>query len=87
MPIIDLMEEMAGWRDTLETAMEHASHAWADLRRHGLVDEVLPPRWPPEVTNPVGSAAYHFAAMSMYVQRVYEQIVRICPEDDDEVDD
>lgn len=69
---------LGDWRGTLESALEHASHAWADLKRHGLVDETMPV-WPPDVSNDVGTVAYHFAAVIKYVQRVYEAIWIICP--------
>ena len=77
------MTNLEEWRNTLQTAQEHAAHAWADLKRSGLVDETMPV-WPPEVSNAIGTAAYHFAAMIMYVQRVYESIYLQCPGDSED---
>lgn len=71
------------WRDLLECAIEHGNHAWGDLRRRGLVHESEPPCFPPSVLDPVGSASYHLAAMFSYVQRVYEGIVALFPEEED----
>ena len=76
-----LREQIVGWRNTLDTIVEHASHAFGDLRRRDELDEVPPPRWPPEVRNEVGTVTYHLAAMAMYIHRIREAIYHVCPEE------
>lgn len=72
------------WRDILDTALEHASHAWYALERQGGVNRLNEDAWPPKVNNPVGSAPYHFAAFIGYVQEVYEGIVKVHPDPEDD---
>jgi len=75
-----LREQIVDWRETLDTIVEHAAHAFGDLRRRDELDEIPPPRWPPEVRNEVGTVTYHLAAMAMYIQGIREAIHRVCPE-------
>ena len=64
------------WRNTLESALEHASHAWVALERLTPTGK-KGDSWPPEVDGPTGSAAYHLAAMIGYVFEVYQGIAKI----------
>ena len=61
-------------KDTLDTVLEHGSHAWRALEVVGLADDVPDGPWPPEPNRPVGSAAYHLAAMLKYVKRLYDEL-------------
>lgn len=73
------------WRDILDTALEHSSHAWHALRKSGLahVKDVEKQMWPPQCTDEAGSAPYHLAAMISYVFEVYSGISSLYPDDDD----
>lgn len=62
----------------LDSAIEHASHAWAALCRDNGVGQS--DSWPPQTDAPVGSSLYHFAAMIMYVQAAYELMIKHHPE-------
>ena len=75
----DLPVTPEGWRDTLDTALEHASHAWGALRKQGA-KEKEPDMWPPKSLDEVGSAAYHVAALIDYVFEVYQGIAKVYPE-------
>jgi hypothetical protein len=90
---VELIRTIKGWRVTLEAAQEHATHAWGDLNRDGLLPTgTSTDRWPPTVpaSSPdggmanVGHTPYHLAAMIMYVQRVYEAMVQTVGDDDDD---
>lgn len=58
----------------LDTALEHFTHGWLALEKAGMVDDKIKDIFPPQVKNPVGSAAYHFAAVADNVKRAYEII-------------
>lgn len=62
------------WYNVLDTALEHASHAWTALEREGTVERIDPNAWPPNVSNEVGSAPYHFASMITYIIEVFNSI-------------
>lgn len=64
---------------TLDSALEHASHAWSALERETKVNRVNEGFWPPQVDAPVGSAQYHFSALIDAVYRAYEIVV--CEQD------
>lgn len=68
--------EPDGWLNTLETALEHGSHAWAALLRDGIahVRDEKRLTWPPECADPPGSAAYHVAAVLGYVWLAFNGI-------------
>ena len=70
------------WRDVLDNALEHGSHAWAALRQQGAI-ELNPGYWPPRSGDEVGSAAYHVAALIRNTWEVYQGICMIYPEEDD----
>lgn len=72
------------WRDVLDTALEHGSHAWAALEKMGYAHRVADDGWPPTVDAPVGSAAYHFAAMTRYVWEVFQGLAIQYPDDEQE---
>lgn len=61
------------WYDVLDTALEHASHAWYALEQTGTVERTNS-GWPPNVANKVGSAPYHFASMITYIHEVFNSI-------------
>ena len=71
------------WRDILDTALEHASHAWAALSKEGA-KEKDPDSWPPQSLDKVGSANYHVAALIDYVFEVYQGIEKIYPSEPDD---
>ena len=73
------------WRDILDTALEHGSHAWNALRKAGLahVRDEERQTWPPQCTDEAGSAAYHMAAVIEYTFEVYSGIFSLYPDDDD----
>lgn len=58
----------------LETALEHFSHGWLALEKANMVTYKDPDVFPPSVSDEVGSASYHFAAVADTVKRVYEII-------------
>ena len=58
----------------LDTALEHFSHGWVALEKQGMVTYKDPDVFPPSVSNEVGSASYHFAAVADTVKRAYEII-------------
>jgi hypothetical protein len=64
------------WRNILDTALEHASHAWARTDR----PEEEKDWWPPKTSAEVGTVEYHLAAMIGYVFEVYSGIAAIHPE-------
>ena len=64
------------WRSTLDTALEHASHAWANT---GRPEEEMK-WWPPTTAAEVGTTEYHLAAMIRYVYEVYAGIAIVHPE-------
>ena len=68
----------------LDTALEHFTHGWLALEKAGMVDNKVKDCFPPIVNNPVGSAAYHFAAVADTVKRAYE-LVRAEEEHTDQV--
>ena len=74
------------WRDVLDTALEHGSHAWHALQKAGLahVQDVDRQTWPPQCTDEVGSTPYHMAAMIRYVFEVYSGIFSMYPDDEDD---
>lgn len=74
------------WRDILDTALEHGSHAWAALERtsQAHIHDVARPTWPPQCTDDVGSAPYHLAALIGYTFEVYSGIFSLYPDDDEE---
>jgi hypothetical protein len=51
--------------NTVESALEHASHAWNYLRKAGMVPpDTDDTGWPPIVPHRhMGTAAYHWAAV------------------------
>lgn len=59
---------------TLETALEHGSHAWRALEVAGLAEDDPDGVWPPETQRPVGSVAYHVAAMLRYVKTLHDAL-------------
>lgn len=73
--------EPDGWIDSLESALEHGSHAWNALRKAGLahVPDEEHESWPPECTDAAGSAAYHVAAMLGYVWAVFNGLAEAYP--------
>lgn len=58
----------------LDTALEHFSHGWLALEKQGMVTYKDPDVFPPSVSDEVGSASYHFAAVADTVKRAYEII-------------
>lgn len=61
-------------KDTLDTVLEHGSHAWRALEVAGMVaeEDVF---WPPKATGAaVGSAPYHLAAMLQYIKQLHDQL-------------
>lgn len=56
----------------LDTALEHFSHGWLALEKQGMVTYKDPDVFPPSVSDEVGSASYHFAAVADTVKRAYE---------------
>ena len=77
------------WRDILDTALEHGSHAWAALDKAGLahVRDKEHQTWPPQCTDDAGSAPYHMTAMIRYVFEVYSGIFSLYPDDAIEISD
>lgn len=68
-------EELKKLEALLDTALEHFSHAWVDLEKHGMVTYKDANVFPPSVADGVGSASYHFAAVADTVKRAYELTV------------
>lgn len=62
----------------LDSALEHAAHAWNALCKDSGVSQG--DQWPPKVEGPVGSSLYHFAAVIMYVKAAYEIMIKSYPE-------
>ena len=58
----------------LDTALEHFTHGWVALEKQGMVTYKDPNVFPPSVSDKVGSASYHFAAVADTVKRAYEII-------------
>jgi len=58
----------------LDTSLEHFSHGWVALEKQGMVTHKDPDVFPPSVSDKVGSASYHFAAVADTVKRAYEII-------------
>lgn len=58
----------------LDTALEHFSHGWVALEKQGMVTYKDHNVFPPSVSDEVGSASYHFAAVADTVKRAYEII-------------
>ena len=58
----------------LDTALEHFSHGWLALEKQDMVTYKDPNVFPPSVSDEVGSASYHFAAVADNVKRAYEII-------------
>lgn len=58
----------------LDTALEHFSHGWHALGKDIPITLANEGFFPPEVIAPVGSTAYHFAAMSQSLKRAYDKI-------------
>lgn len=69
---IKLQEEREKLEALLDTALEHFSHGWLALEKHGMVTYKDPDVFPPSVSDEVGSASYHFAAVADTVKRAYE---------------
>ena len=82
----DTRSDPEKWRDTLDCSLEHASHAFATLEKLGLAHRTNPDSFPPQVSDPVGSAAYHYAAMTRYVFEVHQALMNLYPEYKDESD-
>lgn len=61
-------------QSALSTALEHASHAWRALERTGQAENDPDGPWPPRTTRPVGSAAYHLAAMIAVIKRLHDEV-------------
>lgn len=61
----------------LDTALEHFSHGWVALEKQGMVTYKNPDVFPPSVSDEVGSASYHFAAVADTVKRAYEIIASL----------
>lgn len=61
----------------LDTALEHFSHGWVALEKQGMVTYKDPDVFPPSVSDKVGSASYHFAAVADTVKRAYEIIASL----------
>ena len=58
----------------LDTSLEHLVHGWVDLEKKGIVTYKDPDIFPFSVSDKVGSASYHFAAVADTVKRAYEII-------------
>jgi hypothetical protein len=58
----------------LDTSLEHFSHGWRALEKQGMVAYKDPNVFPPSVSDKVGSASYHFAAVADTVKRAHEII-------------
>lgn len=58
----------------LDSALEHGSHGWLDIERRLNVQTKIKDVWPPSVSNKVGSAEYHIAAMIGYIKQAYDLI-------------
>jgi hypothetical protein len=61
----------------LDSALEHGSHAWRALEVAGLAEDTPDGPWPPNTKQPVGSAAYHLAAMLDYIKRAYDKAAQL----------
>ena len=61
----------------LDAALEHFSHGWVALEKQGMVTYKDPDVFPPSVSDKVGSASYHFAAVADTVKRAYEIIASL----------
>jgi hypothetical protein len=71
---IKLLEEREKLEALLDTALEHFSHGWLALEKQGMVTYKDPDVFPPFVSDEVGSASYHFAAVADNVKRAYDII-------------
>lgn len=58
----------------LDSALEHAAHAWNDLCKLTTVNITDYDMWPPQVKAEPGTAPYHLAAMIRYVKEAYDLI-------------
>lgn len=63
-------DQVREWSNTLDSALEHAAHAWAALEQEKKIQYMLKDAWPPHIKAPVGSLEYHLAAMIGYVFKV-----------------
>ena len=61
-------------KSQLDSALEHGSHAWRALEVAGMAEDMPDGAWPPDTHMPVGSAAYHLAAMLQYIKQLYDHI-------------
>lgn len=61
-------------KNTLDSVLEHGSHAWRALEVAGLAEDDPDGAWPPRTQQPSGSAAYHLAAMLRYVKQLYDDL-------------
>jgi hypothetical protein len=61
-------------KNTLATILEHGSHAWRALEVAGMAEDNSDGSWPPDTNFPVGSAAYHLAAMLKYTKRLHDEL-------------
>lgn len=64
---LDLYDATIG---TLDTILEHASHAWRALEAAGLAENNPDGAWPPQTNQPHGSVAYHLAIMIQYTKKL-----------------
>lgn len=80
------------WRDLLDTALEHGSHAWGALKVAGLVPpEAIMDCWPPDVPEGeqmvnVGTPAYHLAALLSYIWQAWNGMCEVYPKPEDDHD-
>ena len=58
----------------LDSALEHFVHGWHDLEKRGIVHVTDPDAFPPEVSDKVGTAGYHLAAMAGYLKIALDSV-------------
>ena len=61
---------------TLETILEHGSHAWRALETSGVVPENPDGPWPPDVAADAPPIARSLAAMLRYTKRLYDELAQ-----------
>lgn len=71
----------------LETALEHASHAWTAFRKAGLINRpaLIKDCWPPHTDwqqQDIGTAPYHVEALIQYTWEVYQGLLKNSEADD-----
>ncbi len=84
--------EPTEWRNLLEAALEHGSHAWGALDTAGMLPkDAIKTCWPPRVPEGammmnVGKAPYHLAALLNYIWQAWNGICEVYPKEKDEYD-